>query len=107
MAAVHITDQNFSKIENAKGVVLVDFWAQWCTPCKVVGPVIDALADEYTGKASIVKMDVDANPETAGKYGVMSIPTVMIFKDGKPIKAEVGAHSKDAYKKMIDEAMAS
>lgn len=107
MAAIHINDASFDKVEKGKGVALVDFWAVWCTPCKIVGPYLDQLADEYKGKASVLKLNVDENPETAGKYGVMSIPTVITFKDGKPLKATVGAQSKDSYKKLIDEALAS
>lgn len=107
MAAIHINDANFEKVEKGKGVALVDFWAVWCTPCKIVGPYLDSLADEYKGKASILKLNVDENPISSGKYGVMSIPTVIVFKDGKPVNQAVGAQSKDAYKKMIDEAIAA
>jgi thioredoxin 1 len=108
MADVTFTDSNFqSDVLKSDSPVVVDFWAPWCTPCKIVGPAIEQLALDYKGKVKVGKMNVDENPDTAGTYGVMSIPTVMVFKNGQPVKATVGAQSKDAYKKMIDEALAS
>lgn len=108
MADVVFTDQNFqTEVMQSKELVMVDFWAPWCTPCKVVGPTIEQLATEYKGKVKVGKMNVDENPQVAGTFGIMSIPTVMLFKNGQPVKATVGAQSKDAYKRMIDEASAS
>ncbi len=108
MADVTFTDSNFqTDVLKSDSPVVVDFWAPWCTPCKIVGPAIEQLALDYKGKVKVGKMNVDDNPNTAGTYGVMSIPTVMVFKNGQPVKATVGAQSKDAYKKMIDEALAA
>ena len=103
-----ITDQNFKHdvLEN-KLPVVVDFWAPWCMPCRIVSPTIEQLADEYSGKVVVGKMNVDENTNTAGEFGVMSIPTVMVFKNGKPFKSLVGAQGKDKYKQMIDEAIAA
>lgn len=103
MAEVTLTDQNFDS-EIGTGVVMVDFWAPWCGPCKIIGPLIEELSEEYSGKVKVGKMNVDEN-ETAGRFSVMSIPTVMIFKDGKPVKSMVGAQSKENYKKALEEAL--
>lgn len=107
MADVTFTDQNFKKdaLEN-KLPVLVDFWAPWCTPCRMVSPIIEELAKEYEGKIVVGKLNVDENPQTAGQFGVMSIPTVMILKAGKPVKSMIGAQGKDSYKKAIEESLA-
>lgn len=108
MADIAFTDQNFQEeVSQSKGLVMVDFWAPWCGPCRVVSPIIEQLATEMAGKVKVGKMNVDENPQTASVFGIMSIPTVMVFKDGQPVKATVGAQSKDAYKRMIDEASAS
>lgn len=89
---VHVTDNNFvDEVVNAEGVVLVDFWAPWCGPCRMVGPIVDKLAETYNGKAKIVKLNVDENPYTASQFGIMSIPTMMIFKDGEVVDQWVGA----------------
>jgi thioredoxin 1 len=108
MAEATFTDQNFEEdVIKSETLVVIDFWAPWCGPCKVVSPIIEELAGEYEGKVKIGKLNVDDNVQVAGEYGVMSIPTVMVFKGGKPVKATVGAQSKDAYKRMIDEALAA
>lgn len=108
MADVVFTDQNFQEqVISSKTPVIVDFWAPWCGPCRMVSPIIEELAKEYAGKAAIGKMNVDENQQTAGRFGVMSIPTVMIFKNGQPVKSMVGAQGKDSYKKAIEEVLAS
>lgn len=106
MADIVITDSDFkSRVIDEKMPVVVDFWAPWCMPCRIVSPIIEQLADEYKGKVVVGKMNVDENPNTAGQFGIMSIPTVMVFKGGKAVKTMIGAQSKDNYKKMIDEAL--
>ena len=107
MAEQTFTDSDFDKdVLKAEMPVVVDFWAQWCAPCRIVGPTIEELAKEYAGKVHVGKMNVDEYPESPSRYGVMSIPTVMIFKKGQPVKTIVGAQSKESYKKAIDESLA-
>lgn len=92
-----VTDDNFaSEIEGTTGLAVVDFWAAWCGPCRMIGPIVDQLATEYAGKAKVTKLDVDANQKTAFKYGVRSIPTILFFKDGKLVETVVGLQSKPA-----------
>lgn len=106
MADVVLSDQNFqSEVLQNDTPVLVDFWAPWCGPCKIVGPIVEELAKEYQGKMKVGKLNVDENPQSAGNYGVMSIPTLMIFKGGQPVKTMVGAQGKDVLKKSIDEIL--
>jgi thioredoxin 1 len=96
MADVTFTDQNFeSDVLKADKPVLVDFWAEWCTPCLVQGPIVDEIAQEFQGQAVVGKLNVDENMNTAQTYGVMSIPTVMIFKGGQLAKQFVGVQSKE------------
>ena len=96
MSEVTFTDQNFAEeVENAKGVTLVDFWAPWCGPCRVLGPTIEAVAEDFAGKAKVGKINIDENSATAQKFGVMSIPTIIIFKDGKEVDKIVGARPKE------------
>ncbi len=99
-----VTDQSFQKevLEN-KTPVLVDFWAPWCGPCKIIGPVVEELAKEYEGKVKVVKLNVDDNSETASKFNVMSIPTLVVFKGGQPVKTIIGAQPKESIKKALDE----
>ena len=99
--AVEITDSNFNDVVN-NGVVLVDFWAEWCGPCRMIAPMIEELASEYDGKATIGKLDVDNNQESSVKFGVRSIPTLLIFKDGEIVDRHVGAVGKDVLAKSID-----
>jgi len=107
MADLTLTDKNFEEeVLKSKQPVLVDFWAEWCHPCRIVGPIIEELATEYAGKLKVGKVDVDKN-QVAGNYGIMSIPSILIFKDGKVLKTLVGAQSKDNYKKEIDSVLSN
>lgn len=99
--AFEFTDANFSE-ESKEGLVLVDFWAPWCGPCRMVGPVIEELAGEYEGKIKVGKLNVDDHQQTAMQYRVMSIPTVILFKDGQPVETMVGAMPKGAYQKRLE-----
>ena len=92
---VHVTDASFAAdIEQAPGLVLVDFWATWCGPCQVVAPIMDQLAGEYVGKAKVAKVDVDSNQRTAARFNVRSIPSVLFFKNGQHVDTVVGAVPK-------------
>ena len=104
MGTVHVTDADFARevLESAQPV-LVDFWATWCGPCRMVAPAVEELADEFAGSVKVVKVDVDECPETATRFGVMSIPTLMFFKSGKVMDQAVGAVSKAELKKRIQE----
>jgi thioredoxin 1 len=104
MSTLHFTDTNFRKeVLESKQPAMVDFWASWCGPCKMIAPHIDELAKEYAGKMKIGKIDVDANPKVATEYGIMSIPTIMFFKNGKVSNQVVGALSKLDLKRNIEE----
>ncbi|HET8714806.1 MAG TPA: thioredoxin [Holophagaceae bacterium] len=100
----HISDADFPTAVK-DGVTLVDFWAPWCGPCKAIAPMLDELAGELGGKAKIVKINVDDNPEVAGSFGIMSIPTLILFKDGKPVNKLVGGQPKPQLKAFIESAL--
>ena len=103
---VHVTDASFeSDVLSADLPVLVDFWAEWCGPCKMIAPVLAEIAAEYEGKIKICKMDVDANTETAPKFGIRGIPTLMIFKNGNAEATKVGALSKAQLAEFVDSAL--
>jgi thioredoxin 1 len=85
--------------------VLVDFWATWCPPCRALAPVLDAVAQDYQGKAKIVKIDIDAEPEIADRYGIRSIPTLILFKNGEKVSELVGAHPKKTLSRLLDSAL--
>lgn len=89
-----LTDANFDEVINSGKPVLVDFWAEWCGPCKMIGPVVEELAGDYDGKAVIAKLNVDENPQTTAKFGVRSIPTLLVFKGGQVVDKQIGAVPK-------------
>ena len=105
---MEVTDSTFDQeVIKSDTPVLVDFWADWCAPCKMIAPLVEELAEEYDGKVKFAKLDVDSNPQTAMTYGVRGIPTLLIFSDGQPVKQVVGAVPKSVLKKNLDEALAS
>lgn len=101
-----ITDANFQEVVlNSDKPVLVDFWAAWCGPCRMLAPIVDELSEEFDGRAVVGKMDVDTNQAIATEYGIRNIPTVLIFKDGKMVNRQVGVAPKSAYEKLLAENM--
>ena len=106
MADQTFTDKNFQEdVLKSDKPVVVDFWAPWCGPCKMVSPIIEELAKEYSGKVVVGKMNVDENQIPAEQFSVMSIPTVMIFKNGKPVQSLIGAQGKQTYKTEIEKVL--
>jgi len=97
-----VTDNDFDNVLSGGKPVFVDFWAPWCGPCRLIGPIVEELAPSYQGKAVITKLNVDDNPNVAQRYGVTSIPTLMMFKDGKLVDRMVGAAPKNALQQFID-----
>jgi len=101
----HVTDADFEQtVLQSDLPALVDFWAPWCGPCRTVGPVVEELAAEYAGKVRVAKLNVDDNKETASKYGIRGIPTLMLFKNGQPVDQIVGAVAKSRIKELLDRA---
>ncbi len=102
------TDADFDKdVLNSEIPVLVDFWAEWCGPCRMMGPTVDQIAADYAGKVKVGKLDVDANQQSAMRYGIRGIPTVLLFKDGKIAEQKVGAIGKPEFQKMLDKHVSS
>ena len=108
MSVVTFTDQNFTEqVVKSKIPVVIDFWATWCPPCKMIEPIVHELAEEFKGKVVIGKVDADENPNIAGQLSVMSLPTMLFFKNGKPVKTLIGAQGKHTYKQAIEALLTS
>jgi thioredoxin 1 len=102
----HVTDGSFDlEVLNANGPVLVDYWAEWCGPCKMIGPIVEEIAEEYGDKLKVTKLDIDSNNKTPRQYGIRGIPTLMIFRDGKVQATKVGALTKGQLKAFVDEVV--
>lgn len=99
---IEITDQNFDQLINSDTPTLVDFWAPWCGPCRALGPTIDRLADDYEGKAQVGKLNIDEHPQFAARFGVASIPTIIVFQNGQPKEQFVGMRQYDDYANALD-----
>ena len=104
--AIEITDANFEEVMKSDQPILVDFWAEWCGPCKMIGPVVEELAGDYEGKAVVGKVNVDENPAVAAKFGIRSIPTLLVFKGGEIVDKQVGAVPKGVLAGKLDAQMA-
>jgi thioredoxin 1 len=105
-AYVEVTDSNFEQeVLKAETVVLVDFWASWCSPCRMIAPIVEELSKEYEGKLKVAKMDVEESTDTPMTYGITGIPTLILFKKGQPVEKIVGAVPKAAIKKAIDNVL--
>ncbi len=101
---LHVSDDSFDQdVLNAQGIVLVDYWAEWCGPCKMIAPLLDAVAEEYKGRLTVAKLNIDESPQTPQLYGVRGIPTLMIFKNGEVEATKVGALSKSQLIQFIEQ----
>ena len=105
MAVIHFNKEGFDKAVAQGAPMLVDFWAGWCGPCKMLAPTIDKLAEKYDGKVIVGKVDVDEEQELARQFGVMSIPTVVLFKDGKEVQRTVGVQPQAAFERLVDDIL--
>lgn len=103
---IELTDANFDQVVNSEQPVLVDFWAEWCGPCKMIGPVVEELAGDYAGKAVVAKLNVDENPQTTAKFGVRSIPTLLVFKKGQIVDKQIGAVPKSVLAQKLEAQVA-
>ena len=104
MSLINVTDEEFqSTIIEGEGLCLVDFWAEWCGPCKQISPILSELAEDYKEKILIAKVNIDENPEVPSNYGIMSIPTLMLFKNGKSVSSQIGLVEKSSLAKWLDE----
>lgn len=100
---IHLTDDSFeTDVLQTKGATLVDFWAEWCAPCKMIAPILDEIADEFEGRITVAKLNIDENPATAPKYGIRGIPTLLLFKNGEVAATKVGALSKGQLKEFLN-----
>lgn len=108
MATINVSDSTFdSEVLSAEQPVMVDFWAEWCAPCKMIGPIVEDLSNEYDGTFKFVKLNIDDSPNTPAKYGVRGIPTLLIFHNGQPVDQLVGAVPKNVLKGRVDKALAN
>ena len=106
MSIAHVSDKSFqSDVIESEVPVLVDFWAEWCSPCKMIGPILEELAPEYAGRVNIAKIDVDANPKTPQAFGIRSIPTLILFKNGVVEAQQVGAVSKKQLEEFLEKSL--
>ena len=104
--AIEITDSNFDEVISTDKPVLVDFWAEWCAPCRMVGPIVEELAGDFEGTAVVGKVDIDTNPNVAAKFGIRSIPTLLVFKGGEIVDRQVGAAPKAVLSQKLDAQVA-